>query len=114
MARLVVSFAVAVRLVLTPAPAAAPAASPVDGAWMLNRGLSEMPREIGFNVNWFPTPSADGRGGTTSSGGGGRGGRRGSTGGGGSAGSAGPFSQRPESYEESRRVQLLTAEARNP
>ena len=41
-------------------------------------------------------------------------GRRGSTGRGGSAGPAAPFSARPESYEDARRVQLLTAEVRNP
>ena len=53
---------------------------------------------------------------------------RGSTGGGGggrrtpgigrrrprTGGAAAPFSARPESYEDSRRVQLLTGEARNP
>ena len=70
-----------------------------------------MPKEIGFNVNWFPTSGeARGSGSTGSAGGGGRGGRRGSGGG----GSPSPFAQKPESYDESRRVQLLTAEARNP
>lgn len=81
--------------------------SPIAGAWTLNRSLSEMPREIGFNM--FPAPTADGRSGSTS---GGRG-RRGSTGGGDTRG-ASPFSARPESYDEAQRVQLLTTEARTP
>jgi hypothetical protein len=105
-----VSLAAAAALALLPDSAGAQAASPLAGAWTLNRSLSEMPREIGFDVNWFPPPATE-RGGATS--GGGRGGRRGSAGSG-AAGSTGPFSQRPESYDEARRVQLLTTEARNP
>jgi len=79
-------------------------ASPIAGAWTLNRSLSQMPREIGFNPAWFPPPPS---GGSTS---GGRG-RRGSRGG--NAGAA-PFSVPRESYDDARRLQLLTAEARNP
>ena len=88
------------------------APSQIAGPWSLNRSASEMPPEIGFNVNWFPQTEAGGGG----SSGGSRGGRRGGGSGGTStrAGSTGPFSQRLESYDESRRVQLLTAQARNP
>jgi hypothetical protein len=90
-------------------------ASPLDGVWTLSRSLSDMPREIGFNVNWLPAPGGAGQSGGSGGGtsGGGRG-RRGSSGGGGSRGSAGPFSTPRESYEDAQRVRLLTAEARNP
>jgi hypothetical protein len=94
---------------LFPAPVSAQNASPLAGVWTLNRSLSEFPREIGFNVDWISTTSGD----SPSTGNGGRGGRRGSTGGG-NRGSAGTFPVRRESYEDARRVQLLTAEARNP
>jgi len=95
-----------------PAVAAAQTDQPIAGAWSLNRSLSEMPREIGFNPGAFPGVPEGGGGSNGGGGGGGRGGRRGSTGGSGAAGS--PFSGRLESYDESRRVQLLTNEARNP
>ena len=55
--------------------------SPLGGVWTLNRALSEMPREIGFNVDWMPPPEpgrAGGSGGTNR-------GRRPGGGGGGSA-----------------------------
>jgi len=85
--------------------------SPLSGVWTLNRSLSEMPREMGFNAEWMPSPARGGQssGGTT---GGGRG-RRGSSGGD-PSGSNGAFSIPRESYEEARRVDFLTAEARNP
>ena len=97
--------------VLLPGRADAQELSPFAGVWRLNLSLSELPREIGFNVNWLPSPGggAGQSGGTT---GGGRG-RRGSGGGGGLVPS-GPSSVSRESYEDARRVQLLTAEARNP
>jgi hypothetical protein len=85
-----------------PEPARAQTASPLAGVWMLNRALSEFPRDIGFNPSWMATPAGDGNAGST---GGGRG-RGGSA--------AAPFSARPESSEDSRRVQVLTAELRNP
>ena len=88
----------------TSARGGAQQASPIAGAWTLNRSLSEMPREIGFNPNWFPPPETSGRGGSTSSGGRGR---RGSTGGGNTG--AAPFSVPRESYDDARRLQLLTA-----
>jgi len=87
---------------LVPAPARAQPGSPMAGIWTLNRSLSEFPSQIGFNANWWPASTADGQ--STGSSGGGRG-RRGST---------GPFSGRSESYEDARRVQLLTAEVRTP
>jgi hypothetical protein len=112
MARLVIARVTAV-LALTvalvaPVAVRAQAASPIAGAWSLNRSLSEMPPEIGFNVNWFPQTEAGG-GSSNAGRGGGRGGGTSTR-----SGSTGPFSQHLESYDESRRVQLLTAEARNP
>ena len=92
---------------LLPTPARAQERSPLAGVWTLNRSLSEAPREIGFNPAWMTTAGADGQTGAT---GRGRGGR---SSGGGSRNPA-PFAARPESYEDSRRTQVMTAEARNP
>jgi hypothetical protein len=80
------------------------------GVWTLNRSLSELPRDIGFNPSWVTTATGDGVGAGST---GGRG-RRGSAGGGTNGGAAAPFSARPESYEDAQRAQLLTAEVRNP
>jgi hypothetical protein len=95
--------------------------SPLAGVWTLNRSISELPPEIGFNVNWVPPPgtgggqpgggSGTGGGGT---GGGGRGRRGGGGGGGGGRGSSAPTFGPRESSEDARRAQLLTGEARNP
>src|SRR6185436_20073702 len=101
----------AATVVLLAPPARAQVTSPLAGIWTLNRALSVVPRDVGFNVDWIPPSTGDGQ--SRGSNAGGRG-RRGSTGGGGSAGSAAPFSARPESYDDARRVQLLTAEVRNP
>src|ERR1700730_8459097 len=90
-------------------PARAQNASPLAGVWALNRSLSELPPEIGFNPARMTTPTGDSQ--SAGSTGGGRG-RRGSAGGGGAA--AAPFSARPESYEGARRGQLLAAGRRNP
>ena len=80
--------------------------SDLSGRWTLNRELSEVPREIGFGADWLaPARTAP----DTPSTGGGRG-HRGSTGGGGS----GPFSTRPESADDAKRVEQLTAEVRSP
>jgi hypothetical protein len=89
-------------------PARAQAASPLAGVWTLNRSLSEFPREIGFNVLGLTPSRGDDQGAAST---GGRG-RRGSSGGG--RVSAPPFASRPESYDDARRLQLLTAEVRNP
>jgi hypothetical protein len=113
---LVCSVAGAASGVFSVAAAHAQNASPLDGVWTLNRSVSELPREIGFNVNWIPSPGGSGGQNTGSAAGGVRG-RRGSGGGGGGnagRGAAGPFSAPRESYEDARRVQLLTDEARNP
>jgi hypothetical protein len=93
---------------LLPAPAPAQDASPLGGVWTLNRSLSELPREIGFNVGWMPPPGDAGQSSGSSAGG------RGRRGGGGNRAPAAPFSGRPENYEDARRLQLMTAEARNP
>ena len=74
------------------------------GRWTINRELSQFPPEIGFGLSWA---SARGSG-VDSSAGGGRG-RRGSGGGG-----SGVFTARPESEDDVKRVQQLTAEVRNP
>jgi len=94
------SVTTAVAVVLLAAPAPAQSASPLDGVWTLNRSLSELPREMGFNVNWLPSPTGGGQ----NTGSTGRGRRE----------SGGPVFAPRESYEDARRVQLLTAEARNP
>jgi hypothetical protein len=100
-----------VAAALAPAAAArAQSTSPLAGVWTLNRSISEVPPEIGFNVNWIAPPSRGGQ--NPGSGGGGRG-RRGSGGGGGD-GAPGAFATSRESYDDARRVQLVTADARNP
>jgi len=91
---------------LRAAPAEAQTASPLAGVWTLNRSLSELPRELGFNVNWLPGSS-----GTEASGS--SGGGRGRRGGGGGSRDGGFYAPR-ESDEDARRVQLMTTEARNP
>jgi hypothetical protein len=94
---------------LSALPRAQPA-SPLGGVWSLNRSLSDLPREIGFNVNWAASGGGSQSGGST---GGGRG-RRGGSGGSGGGRSGGAFPIVRESYEDSQRAQLLTAEARTP
>jgi hypothetical protein len=106
--------AAAVAAMLLPAHADAQASSPLAGVWALNRSLSELPREIGFNVNWLPSPGSAGQSGGSSGGGGGRGRRGSGGGGGGSRGVPGSFPVSRESYDDARRVQFVTAEARNP
>jgi hypothetical protein len=97
---------------LLPDPALAQNASPLAGVWTLNRSLSEFPPDVGFNPSWLTTPTGDGQ--SAAPAGGGRG-RRGSSGGGGGGRAGGaPFSNRQESYEDAKRVQLITAELRNP
>ena len=83
----------------------------LGGVWTLNRTASELPREIGFNAEWLQQQSSgQSDSGAAPANGGGRG-RRGSSGGGGRGGA---FSMPRESYDDSRRVQFLTGEARNP
>jgi hypothetical protein len=94
--------------VLAPVRSHAQATSPLGGVWSLNRALSTVPREIGFNL--APPPAGD-SGQTSGSGSGGRG-RRGSGGGGGRPG--GPIPVVRESYLDGQRLRLTTTEARNP
>jgi hypothetical protein len=93
---------------LLSAPVRAQAPAPLAGVWALNRAQSEFPADIGFNPEWM-TAASTGDGQRGSTGGGGGRGRRGSGG-----GAAAPFSARPESYEDARRAQVLTAEVRSP
>ena len=86
-----------------PAGVRAQPPSPLAGIWTLNRALSEFPAEIGFNPEWMRAPLADAQASDTR-----RGGR------GGLQGSAPSFPVRPESYDDARAVQLLTAEVRTP
>ncbi|HEY7286534.1 MAG TPA: hypothetical protein VH497_13875 [Vicinamibacterales bacterium] len=95
-------------LVWLPGAAAAQDQSPLAGAWTLNKSLSELPREIGFNLNWLP-PTGDGAQQSGSSGGRGR---RGSSGGNRSGGVPNYIPR--ESSEDARRLQFITGEARNP
>src|SRR3954451_22265844 len=95
---------------MLPASARAQPASGLSGVWTLNRAASEFPADIGFNPAWMTAPLAGSASGDSNRGGrGGRGGRSG-----GSGSSAAPFAARPESYDDARLLQLLTAEARNP
>jgi hypothetical protein len=79
----------------------------LDGRWTLNRALSQIPRDVGFNLEAL-SPAAGARPATAS---GGRG-RRGSSGGGGVTGD--PYRSRPQSADDASRVRQLTAEVRNP
>jgi hypothetical protein len=110
---LVAILAALSALVLPGASAQAP--SPLGGVWSFNRSLSDLPREIGFNVNWA-TASGGGSSGGQSGGStaGGRGGRRESGSGGGGGRSTSPYPFLRESYDDSQRVQILTTEARTP
>ena len=96
---------------LRPWPADAQHASQLAGVWTLNRALSEWPKEIGFDANWI-LPSS--RGGQDARPDGGGRGRRGSDSGGGGRSGDGGFSMPRVSYDDARRVQQVTADARNP
>jgi hypothetical protein len=87
-----------------PAPLWAQDASGFAGRWTLNRELSQLPREIGFDAGLRPTSGS----GEDSSTGGGRGGR----GSGGAGRSA--FTARRESEDDAKRMRQLTAEVRDP
>jgi hypothetical protein len=83
-----------------PASAAAQDGSRIAGQWALNRELSQLPREIGFRVDWLT------KGGSCDDTAGGRGGR--------GSGSAAGLISRPESEEDAKRLEQLTDEVRNP
>jgi len=76
--------------------------SELAGRWSLDRALSQLPREIGFNANWVPTPDSSAPAGTA-----GRGRRPGPP-------VADAFGAKPESEDDAKRLQQLTAEARSP
>jgi len=85
----------------------------LDGRWTLNRALSQIPRDVGFNVEGL-APAGGGTPPAPGGGGGGRG-RRGSSGGGGGGRVTGdPYRARPQSADDASRVRQLTAEVRNP
>jgi hypothetical protein len=97
--------------IVLPADPAAAQDGALAGVWTLNPSISELPREIGFDVNWLPSSSGGAQ--TTRSGGGGRG-RRGSASGGGNRGAANPAFVPREGYEDAQRVRVVTADARRP
>ena len=78
----------------------------IDGRWTLNRALSQIPRDVGFNLEAL----SPGGGARPATGGGGRG-RRGSSGGG---VTGDPYRGRPQSADEASRVRQLTDEVRTP
>ena len=110
---LVCFVSAAAAAALLPAPARAQQAAPLGGVWSLNRSLSEFPADIGFNPAWMTAATREG-------------------------GQSDGFEQqrprtprilrrrqqprpgdrrfprRQENYEDARRIQLVTAEARNP
>lgn len=93
---------------LAPASARSQESGNLTGRWVLNRNQSQVDKQIGFNPAWLIA-------GTRSAGresGGGEGGGRGRRGSGG--GQQGGFAVPPESAEDAKRVQQLTAEARMP
>lgn len=93
---------VALTTVSRPGAVEAQSFPDLAGRWILNRELSQLNREVGFNADWLPRGSA----GSDASSGGGRGGSGG--------GNLGNFSPRRESEEDSKRTRQLTDEVRTP
>ena len=91
-------------------PSGAQPAPALGGVWTLNRAASDLPKEIGFNVDWLQAASDNGGATAPNAGGGGR------RGGGGRGGGANvrPPTTAPESYDDAQRVQFVTGAARNP
>ena len=87
-----------------PTAASAQEASSLAGRWILNRELSQFPREVGFNADWVAAPASSGE----------------ATGGSRGAGGAPTPSNRTSfpvsrmSREDSMRNKLLTDGVRNP
>src|SRR5436190_7401826 len=94
-------------VVLMRSQGAAQADLRLNGVWILNRAVSDVPREIGFNPDWVGGASAGGSDAPA----GGRGGRGEPRGGSRAASNAGPAR---ESADDAARVRLLSAEVRNP
>jgi hypothetical protein len=89
--------------------AGAQADSPLSGAWVLDRDVSQFPREVGFGADFLPL----GRGDTDNSSGGGGRGRRGGGGGGGRT-QMPALKPQGESFDDAQRRQVLTDEVRTP
>src|SRR5262252_4793008 len=104
---LFLSFVVA----LAPRQGAAQTDLRLNGVWTLNRALSDVPHEIGFNPDWVGNAPAGGSN-APAGGRGGRGGRGG--GGGGAAGTGNNAGPVRESADDAARIRQLTAEVRNP
>jgi hypothetical protein len=89
------------------------------GVWTLNGGMSDAPRDVGFDPDWQDkeTPaggrSSGGGGGRSGGGGGGRGGRGGGSRSSGS-GAVGSLKPRFESEEDSKKIKQLVTEVENP
>ena len=103
-------LAICIVLTAVAGPASAQEASGLNGVWTFNRPASDLAKEIGFTPAWL-SQAGGGEPGTAP--GGGRG-RRGGGAGGGENRSGGAFQRPRDNYEDARRVQLLTSEARNP
>lgn len=99
-------------LVIWPAARHVPAASStpdLSGTWQLNRGQSEFPSEVAFGPQWQDTsqPASGVRSG-------GGGGRRSRGGPGGSGGLIPSLTARPESEEDTQKIDQLMDEVKNP
>src|SRR5262245_26627424 len=105
---LAIASLLAAAAIVLPRSAGAQQPSPIAGIWTLNQSLSEMPRELGFEVPWLASSSGGASSGSGGSSGGGGRGRRGSGGGGGGGGSrggAGNMYAPRESYDDAKRAQ---------
>ena len=77
-------FVIFVIGMLLATPAQAQDAADFGGQWMLNRELSQFPKEIGFTADWLTTAAVPNR------------------------------AAKPESWDDAERTQLLTEEVRRP
>jgi hypothetical protein len=96
-------LSVTISTVLFPPTTAGAQASPdLTGHWTLNPALSQLPRELGFDADYFQQPAGtqgeSGQGGSPS--------RRGSSGG--RYGQTRNHMPRPESADEAKRLRQLT------
>jgi hypothetical protein len=87
--------------------ASAQSPSPLGGIWSLNRTLSELPREIGFDIVLPDVGDKEGQDAGSTGGSG----RRGSRGGSSRTSSSNP---RRESYQDGQRMRILVGEVREP
>lgn len=91
--------------IVHPAAVSAQEGASLAGRWTLNRGLSQFPREVGFNADWLAHPSSSGD--STPTPGQSQGGAPG-------GGNRTSFPVSRVSREDSMRNTLLTNEARDP